>query len=503
MNFFLATLPITLVLCLILFFHWRGPQAGLAGWVCGFVIALLAFGLNWQVLWVSQIKGLLVAVNSLMLLWPALFLYFLVDGVGGISAIALALQNSIKDRGILLVTMAWAFASLVEGVAGFGMPIAILAPLLLALGVSPLIAVAAPAIGHSWAVTFGGMGIVYQVLTGVTAMDPGELAPWVLLLDGVACLACGFSAAALLRQLHHWKAILAIGLTMIAGESLTVLVGLRSLGTFMGAAAGLGMGILLGRHGSQEFPTPNVNQSAYHKALLAYGLAISIAILIGVFPQVNNFLGQVALIPHFPQVATETGSITQAGSGQIIRPLIHQGIFLLLSALISYRLWRVRRDISSGTWRAAFTRTVRAAAPPSLTILTMVGLAQIMEHTGMTMLLARGLIDVLGPVYPLASPLVGILGAFTTGSNNNSNVLFGMVQKNTALLLGAKPEVLVAAQTIGGGLGSMLAPAKIIVGCSTIGQQKLLGEVLRKTIPVGILVGLTTGLLALGLSLLV
>jgi lactate permease len=130
----------------------------------------------------------------------------------------------------------------------------------------------------------------------------------------------------------------------------------------------------------------------------------------------------------------------------------------------------------------------------------MVGLSTLMDHVGMSYQLARGLSQALGPFYPLLSPCVGILGAFATGSNNNSNVLFGPLQRDVAVLLHLKPEVLVAAQTAGGSLGSMLAPAKIVVGCSTVNAGGQAGEVLRRTLPYGLLIGLALGIVTLLLS---
>jgi lactate permease len=86
-----------------------------------------------------------------------------------------------------------------------------------------------------------------------------------------------------------------------------------------------------------------------------------------------------------------------------------------------------------------------------------------------------------------------MIGAFATGSNNNSNILFGPLQEGIAAMLKLSPAVIVAAQTTGGSLGSMIAPAKIIVGCSTVGLQSQDGNVLRKTIPYGIVIGLLVG----------
>jgi lactate permease len=95
------------------------------------------------------------------------------------------------------------------------------------------------------------------------------------------------------------------------------------------------------------------------------------------------------------------------------------------------------------------------------------------------------------------SPLVGVLGAFATGSNNNSNVLFGPLQASVSSLLGIDPRILLAAQTTGGALGSMIAPAKIIVGCSTVGLKGRDGEVLRRTLLYNLGICLLLGLVAL------
>ena len=140
--------------------------------------------------------------------------------------------------------------------------------------------------------------------------------------------------------------------------------------------------------------------------------------------------------------------------------------------------------------------------PATIGVVSMVGLSTLMDHTGMTQRLAEALADLLDTAFPSVSALVGMLGAFATGSNNNSNVLFASLQEQVALLLGITPSLLVASQTTGGALGSMIAPAKIIVGCSTVGLQGRDGDVLRVTLPYGLAIGLGMGALALVASLL-
>jgi lactate permease len=114
----------------------------------------------------------------------------------------------------------------------------------------------------------------------------------------------------------------------------------------------------------------------------------------------------------------------------------------------------------------------------------------------MTHILARGLAEVAGPLYPLVSPFIGLLGAFMTGSNTNSNVVFAPLQQQAAGLLQIGVLVILGAQTTGGSLGSMIAPAKLIVGCTTAGLAGQEGGVLKRTLLPGLLITAVIGALA-------
>ena len=110
----------------------------------------------------------------------------------------------------------------------------------------------------------------------------------------------------------------------------------------------------------------------------------------------------------------------------------------------------------------------------------MISMATIMELSGMTHQLAQGLAEGVGRLFPIIAPWIGALGAFMTGSNTNSNVVFAPLQMRTAELLGYSAAVILAAQTSGAGLASVLAPAKVVVGASTAGMAGHEGDVMRK-----------------------
>lgn len=499
MSYLFAALPILLVLALMLFFRRGSHEAGFGGWLAGLLVAFFIFGLNWSVLWVSQVKALLLSVNVLTVLWPALLMYHIVDKAGGVRAIAYALQEMIPEPGWLLVVLAWMLSALVENLAGFGLPIAIIAPMLILLGVIPVRAVAAAAIGHSWAVSLGGMALAFRTMMDITGMNENEVFPLAALLLGVTVLLTGLASAFVLKQLHYWKRILLLASVVALTQYLIGLTGVIPLSSFTAAIAGIGGGLLLTRRP----PGQKIRASAspqLRAGLLSYGVLFGSILVVSIIKPLNQLLAGVRLNSWFPQVATNDGLITAAGPGFIYKPFTHPGVWILFSAVVAaVVLPRVTR---SGTahLKASLLGTWHSALPASLGTIFMIGLSSLMEHTGMTQLIAQGLSLAFGSVYPLVAPLVGTLGAFATGSNTNSNILFGPMQKGVAALLAISPVILLAAQTTGGALGSMIAPAKLAVGGSTNTMKGREGEILRLTLPIGLGCTLIIGVLALILS---
>lgn len=481
----LALIPILVVLVLMLFLRLGSHWAGMAGWAAGLILALLAFGLNWQVFWVSQAKGLMLTFNVLYVLWPALFLYHLVDQVGGVSAIAKAMQHVIPDNGWLTLVQAWMFTGLIENVAGFGLPITIGAPMLVAMGVPPLIAVASSAIGHSWAVTTSGMALAFRTLADITSTDQKALFPTTSILIGIAILLTGFAAAWMLGQLKHWKKLILLALIVSAALAISGLLGLISISSFIAAIVGIFAGILLGKKPANWKPERQRSDELL-TGLLTYGFLIVVIMGAILIKPVNALLSKPTWTLPFPEVSTSLGFITPAGDGYLFRFLIHPGTLILLTSLFALLVFPRIKGYKIGKVNTALTRTVKSGIPPALGTLFMIGLATLMQHTGMTLRLAQGISSLVGVVYPLFAPFIGIIGSFVTGSNTNSNVLFGVLQKNVAELLGLSPLVILAAQTVGGALGSMIAPAKLAIGSSTTAAKGLEGDILRMTLPIGL-----------------
>jgi len=168
LDWFLAFLPILIVLILMLRFRWGGAKAGSAGWLAALAVASLRFGAGAQILAYAQLKGLLLTLFVLYIIWAALLFYRVTDEAGAVETVGAELPRLTSDRGLQALLLGWVFSAFLQGVGGFGVPVAIIAPLLVGLGFPPAAAVVIPSVGHAWAVTFGSLGSSFYALIATT-----------------------------------------------------------------------------------------------------------------------------------------------------------------------------------------------------------------------------------------------------------------------------------------------------------------------------------------------
>jgi len=500
-TWLLALSPIVVVLVLMLGFRWGGSKAGPMGWFAAFFVSLLFFGATPEILAYAQLKAVLLTAHVLYIIWMALVLYHVVNEAGAIAVIGRGITRLTGDRVIQLLILAWAFSAFLQGVAGFGVPIAVVAPLLIGMGFNPVVAVASVAIGHSWSVTFGDIASSFQALIAVTGLEGSDLAPWSAALLGLAVFGCGLSAV---HTFDGWRAvrrgavaIVLMGAAMAATQYVLAVNKLWNLAGFVAGLVGVLVGALVARLYARGDEKPaDSGRMSLGLALSAYLVLIVIVSAAELWPWLHDILGAVKIRVMFPDLTTSFGWMTPAGAGKSISVFGHAGALLLYSSILAFFVYRRAGHYTSGVMSRIVAKTVRSAIPSSIGIASMVGMAVMMDHAGMTFRLAQGLSTAMGAAFPLVSSLIGTLGAFMTGSNTNSNVIFAPLQRQTAELIGISVWVILGAQTTGGALGSMLAPAKVIVGCSTAGLAGQEGQVMRKTVGYGLAIAIAVGVAA-------
>jgi len=522
----LAATPILVVLYLMIGRNWGGSRAGLAGWLTAMIVAVLFFGANRLLLLVAFGRGLLLALFVLYIIWMALLLYNVVDAAGAIDVIGQELPGLAPDRPGQAMLLAWVFGSFLQGASGFGVPAAVVAPLLAGLQFEPNIAVAVALLGHGWAVTFGSLGSSFLALMAATGLPGEALAGEAALLLAVACLGCGLGVLLTAGGREGWRRRwpLLLGLTAVMGgvQWALAVAGLWTLAAFGAGLAGLIVTIVDFRYAifdmgflrallrrlfarAKGLPPPageGGRPAALHekgrliKAFMPYAILV-VVIVLGQLV-LSGPLDTVQLNINFPAVATTFGWATPAGPGRSISLFGHAGALLLYASVLSYFWFRWRGTMRDDDGRydggEIVRTTVRRSVKSTISIVTLVAMAVTMEHAGMTQLLALTLSQNTGRFFPFLSPFIGALGAFVTGSNTNSNVVFAGLQQQTAHALTLAVAVILAGQTAGGAIGSVFAPAKVIVGASTVpGADE--GRVLRLATAYGVGILLVLGLL--------
>ncbi len=495
MQSILATLPILLILTLMVGNRWGAARAGAAGYLVALLVAIAFFGAGAKVLAYAHAKAMLLSFDVLFIIWAAYLLYRVSDEAGAIEIIGDALRQLTDDKGMQAILIGWIFASFLQGTGGFGVPVAVTAPLLLGLGFSPLAAVVIPTIGHGWAVTFGSLGSSFNALISTTGLDAATLSPASAAFLGLAALPVGLMVVhaadgwGAVKRLA-WK-VLVIGAVMGGTQYLiAVNLGLWNIGSFVGGLAGLMIGVPLAYLDETQPNASAASGKSLFIALSAYLILIlftvGILLIPALFlPEIKQALGAVAIEIPFPETVTSLGFVSPAGANKPIRIFTHAGAILLYTAAAAFLIYKRAGLYGVGAGKKIVDETARRMMTSSLSIALTVTMAVIMEQSGMTEALAQGLAGTFGKTFPFMAAWFGGVGAFMTGSNTDSNVVFAALQMRTAELLGYSVPIILAAQTSGAALASVFSPMKLVVGASTTGMEGKEGTVLRAVLGYG------------------
>jgi lactate permease len=486
--FFISLLPILVILILMVGFRWRASRAGGAGYLAALLIAWIWYGINLETLAYAHAKAVFLILDVLLIIWTAFLLFRVVDEAGGIRILSQTMPYLTADKGMQALLIGWVFASFLQGVGGFGVPTAVIAPILVGLGFSPLNAVVIPSLGHTWAVSFGSLGASFNAMMAVTGLDWEVLAGPAAIFLGITGILVGLgvalSAGGWKNLKGLWLPILIIGCGMASAQYFTVTSGMWNIGGLIGGTAGLVIGVPVAW--SIKNRVQNEKRMEWRKLLISlagYIVLVGLTLVIQLIPPVKEFLSQISLGFDFPATTTSAGYSVPAGPGRQIPIFRHAGMILLISSAVSYLIFLRAGWYESGALKRILTSTGSRVISSSVGITSIVIMAVVMSHAGMTDTLAKGFSDSLGWIYPAVAPWIGALGAVMTGSNANSNLVFSALQLRTAEILGLPVAIILAAQTTGGALGSVAAPTKIIVGATTAGLEGEEGLILRKLLP--------------------
>lgn len=517
----MAFLPIVVLLVLMIKFQWGATEAAPIGLLITIVAGMVFYKADIRLLAAESAKGIWSALTILVIVWTAILMYQVGEEARAFSVIKIGMRKLLPNELLLVIAMGWIFESFLQGITGFGVPVAVGAPLLIGIGMKPKWAVILPLLGQAWGNTFGTLAAGWDALAMsanlaigskeymVTALwTAGFLWFWNAITGFAICWFYGKGKAVK----KGFLAVILLSLIQGGGELLLTQVN-TTLSCFIPSCISLVVVLLLGKMKlykeewmiedsdlmNREFAGQQSEKEETDMTLLQafvpYLLLSAMTLAVLLVKPVYNLLKQVEFGFSFPETSTGYGFVNKAyESFSPLQPFTHASMFLLLASLIGLFYYSRKGWIKEGGIRRIFGKSVAMTMPSGIAVIGLVIMSKIMSGTGQTVVLANGISKVLGRIYIVLAPFVGLLGTFMTGSNVSSNILFGDFQVQTAKLLEVNASAVLGAQSAGGAIGSAVSPSKIILGTTTANILGSEGQVLKKimaiTVPATIVIGI-------------
>ncbi len=528
--------------------RWPATRAMPIAWLIAAVAGMFAWKLSPTYLLALSLQGTVTAIGVLIIVFGAILILFTLQESGGMETIQYGMQNISRDRRVQTIIIGYMFASFIEGAAGFGTPAALAAPLLLALGFPPLAAAVICLVFNSFPVTFGAVGtpiivgmqylkdpINAAVASGAAGLNFSDYASfskvigeWATTMHGPMAVILPIFLLGFMTRFYGpnkswaegfkaWKYCLFAAVCflvpyltfawMLGPEFPSLIGGLVGLGILVfGTKKGFCVPDDVWTFGPQdtwdpdwtgtvqtstktEF-TPHMSQ---FKAWLPYALIGFILVITRI-----NELGLKGWLASKSIAFSNILGFEGVNAG--IQYLYLPGtIPFILVALLTIGIHGMSGDAVKRAW----TTSISKMKAPTIALVFAVSLVSIFRGSGvnpeglpsMPLAMAQTVAAFAGSAWPMLASYVGGLGAFITGSNTVSDLLFAEFQWNTAQVLGMPRQLIVAAQAVGGAMGNMICVHNIVAVCAVVGLAGKEGMVLKKTFWPFILYGVAVGII--------
>lgn len=498
----MAAIPIIIIFYLLAVRRTPGQIAGAIAVTSALLVAVIIYKMPVQTAVTATLTGGLYGLFPIFwIVITAIFLYNMTVETGQFEVIKDSIASITDDRRLQALLIAFAFGAFLEGAAGFGTPVAISAGMLVGLGFNPLYAAGLCLIANTAPVAFGGIGIPIIVAGQVSGVDTmhisqmvGRQLPFlsfvipiwlIMLMSGwkatkevlPACLVTGgaFALLQFFSSNYLGPELPDILSSLAAIVSLTVFLKYwkpKNIWRFPGEKAP-----------DAHSKAPNHSFGKIFKAWSPFIILTVMVILWGLKPvQAVLELATIKwIVPGLDKMVVQVAPIAKKATPIAVifkwNFLSAAGTALFIASIISAIVLSVGPSTYFSLWGKTFTQLRK----PLITIPCVLGLAYIMNYSGMSSTLGMFLAGT-GSFFPFFSAFLGWLGVFLTGSDTSANALFGNLQTITAQQVGVDPVLTVAANSSGGVTGKMISPQSIAVATAASGLVGKEGDLFRFTV---------------------
>jgi lactate permease len=492
-SFCVATLPILALVILLGVLRRPAWQAALAALVVAFIVAVGPWQMPVEPAVQSMLSGATFALWPVMwLVFNGLLLYNISVRSGRFEAFrAWMTANLPNDRRVVLVVIGFCFGALLEGIAGFGCPVAITSSLLILFGFPPMEALVFVLIFNTAPVAFGALGIPLTVLGSVTGLPATTVAAMVGRQLPFIALILPFYVTALyggwrsIRSL--WPVLLVAGSTFAAAQFLASNYIDYTLADVLSSLLSLTATLLFVRVW-QPTPDPAFLIGAGAPRALQAPAAVPAwqgwvpwltltAIIIGwssfgvaakgqrgiAWPGLNNAIS-ITLYHDKPYAAIWS-----------FQPLA-TGTAVLAACVVIALLFRV----SARAFLQSVVQTFHQIWLAVITVVLIVALAYLMNYSGLAYTLGKAAASTRY-LFILLSPFLGWIAVALSGSDTSGNALFGNLQVVAARQLHLNPVLFAATNSSGGVMGKMISPQNIATGAAVTQLKGQEGAVFART----------------------
>jgi lactate permease len=501
-----AAIPIAVLFVMLGVLRKPAWMSAMSALVSALLIALIVYGMPAQLAIISAIYGAAFGVFPIAwIVFASIMLYRLAVDTGKFEIIKDSIGGLTTDRRLQAMFIAFSFGAFIEGAAGFGAPVAVSGAMLAGLGFNPFYAAGICLLANTAPVAFGSIGIPVTTLANVTGLPVLPLSAMVgQLCAMISIIIPGYLIVVMAggrRAVEVMPAIIACGVSFAGvqfyvsrnmGPELTDILSSLACIVVMVAVLKLWKPASIMRLEGDKPVTAAASKHSPGEVFMAwmpYLLLVAFVLMWGepdIKPTINR-LGDRLLPDVLPTVA---------GTGPLAERLMVPGLHNLITrvppvvpAPAPYAaLYELNWLSASGTAcffaiiATAIVLRVRPGKVVSvyidtfkqlklaiLTIACMLGLAYVMNYSGMTSTLGLAM-AASGVAFPFFSAMVGWLGVFLTGSDTSANALFGNLQVVTANALGLNPILTASVNSAAGVMGKMISIQSIAVAVAATGM---------------------------------
>ncbi|MHA1963393.1 MAG: L-lactate permease [Candidatus Thorarchaeota archaeon] len=527
LGFILIILPIVLALVLLVYLKKAADVTGVIVWFLTLVIAIVAFQTDIGIALTASAAGIVKSFPISLMVATSILMMTYMQETGALQRLIVFFKTlGGGSRPMQILMISFGLGLFLVGIGAT--PVSMLPPVMLALGFSPMVAVALPSIGYDPLTTFALLGVPAVVFTGeysawatdVTLQQAGSVFAWFMPLVSVGiAISMLWIAGGRKLLLSRDGLVLASICGLTAGLMAIVCNVLLPLTTltnvFAGAAVLLILFIfnrvrgkpILDRCTLDQEDTEVEKGMSIYRASIPWVVLVILSLVTNMIPQIFQFLFVDLAFPV--QIGAYPGLIST-------RFLWQAYTLMLISTIVSMPFLKTDRNVLKRTLSKFRKRALR----PVLAAAIFFAMADVMNFSGwvvgtggvwlnptdlsngldptnnMIFLLAS-LTAGLGLLYPVFAPFMGLLGGFISGSETSAIAMFTKYHVETSNLIGASSIHVAASNGIGGGLASVLSPAKIQNAAAVIDEIGIEGEVIRYGLVVAVLMTLFTAVMTL------